>query len=94
MDFTWPRMNIQKWWHQKQVLRLIAWPEEELKDITDGKALFEFITAPFRGYVIYVDVYARARGVVCRGQMGNIASLKRNAGNDQKGRIGVWHLCA
>ncbi|MBO7128677.1 MAG: hypothetical protein J6W05_02765, partial [Prevotella sp.] len=32
-------------------------PEEVLKDITDGKALFESITAPFRGYVIYVDVW-------------------------------------
>ena len=51
-------------------------PEEELKDITDGKALFEFITAPFRGYVIYVDVWGTWCGP-CRDQMGYVPALKK-----------------
>ena len=51
-------------------------PEEELKDITDGKALFEFITAPFRGYVIYVDVWGTWCGP-CRGQMEYVPALKK-----------------
>jgi thiol-disulfide isomerase/thioredoxin len=51
-------------------------PEEELKDITDGKALFEFITAPFRGYVIYVDLWGTWCGP-CRGQMEYVPALKK-----------------
>ena len=51
-------------------------PEEELKDITDGKALFEFITAPFRGYVIYVDVWGTWCGP-CRDQMEYVPALKK-----------------
>ena len=51
-------------------------PEEQLKDITDGKALFEFITAPFRGYVIYVDVWGTWCGP-CRDQMGYVPALKK-----------------
>ena len=51
-------------------------PEEKLKDITDGKALFEFITAPFRGYVIYVDVWGTWCGP-CRGQMEYVPALKK-----------------
>ena len=51
-------------------------PEEELKDITDGKALFEHITAPFRGYVIYVDVWGTWCGP-CRDQMGYVPALKK-----------------
>jgi thiol-disulfide isomerase/thioredoxin len=51
-------------------------PEEELKDITDGKALFESITAPFRGYVIYVDVWGTWCGP-CRGQMEYVPALKK-----------------
>ncbi len=51
-------------------------PEEELKDITDGKALFESITAPFRGYVIYVDVWGTWCGP-CRDQMEYVPALKK-----------------
>ena len=51
-------------------------PEEELKDITDGKALFEHITAPFRGHVIYVDVWGTWCGP-CRGQMEYVPALKK-----------------
>ena len=50
--------------------------DEELKDITDGKALFERITAPFRGYVIYVDVWGTWCGP-CRGQMEHVPTLKK-----------------
>ena len=51
-------------------------PEEKLKDITDGKALFEHIIAPFRGYVIYVDVWGTWCGP-CRGQMEHVPALKK-----------------
>ena len=51
-------------------------PEEELKDINDGKALFEHIIAPFRGYVIYVDVWGTWCGP-CRGQMEYVPALKK-----------------
>ena len=51
-------------------------PEEELKDITDGKALFEHIIAPFRGHVIYVDVWGTWCGP-CRGQMEHVPALKK-----------------
>jgi thiol-disulfide isomerase/thioredoxin len=51
-------------------------PEEQLKDITDGKALFEFITAPFRGYVIYVDVWGTWCGP-CRAAMEKVPDLKK-----------------
>ena len=51
-------------------------PEEELKDITDGKTLFEHIIAPFRGYVIYVDVWGTWCGP-CRGQMEYVPTLKK-----------------
>ena len=50
--------------------------EEELKGITDGQALFEHITAPFRGYVIYVDVWGTWCGP-CRGQMEHLPNLKK-----------------
>ena len=49
--------------------------EEELKEIIDGQALFERITAPFKGYVIYVDVWGTWCGP-CRGQMENVPALK------------------
>ena len=51
-------------------------PDEKLKDITDGKTLFEGIIAPFRGYVIYVDVWGTWCGP-CRGQMEYVPTLKK-----------------
>ena len=51
-------------------------PEEQLVDITDGKTLFEHIIAPFRGYVIYVDVWGTWCGP-CRGQMEHVPALKK-----------------
>ena len=50
--------------------------DEELKEITNGKQLFERITAPFRGYVIYVDVWGTWCGP-CRGQMEHVPALKK-----------------
>ena len=51
-------------------------PEEELEGITDGKTLFERIIAPFRGQVIYVDVWGTWCGP-CRGEMENVPALKK-----------------
>lgn len=51
-------------------------PDEDLKGITDGKALFERIIAPFRGSVIYVDVWGTWCGP-CRGQMEHVPALKK-----------------
>lgn len=51
-------------------------PDEDLKGITDGKALFERIIAPFRGSVIYVDVWGTWCGP-CRGQMECVPALKK-----------------
>ena len=51
-------------------------PEEELKDITDGRTLFERIIAPFRGYVVYVDVWGTWCGP-CRGEMEHVPTLKK-----------------
>ena len=51
-------------------------PDEELKEITNGQQLFERITAPFRGYVIYVDVWGTWCGP-CRGQMEYVPTLKK-----------------
>jgi thiol-disulfide isomerase/thioredoxin len=50
--------------------------DEELKEITNGQQLFERITAPFRGYVIYVDVWGTWCGP-CRGQMEHVPVLKK-----------------
>ena len=50
--------------------------DEELKDITDGKALFERIIAPFRGYVVYVDVWGTWCGP-CRAAMERVPDLKK-----------------
>ena len=50
--------------------------EEELKDITDGQAIFERITAPFRGYVIYVDVWGTWCSP-CREEMEKVPTLKK-----------------
>ena len=50
--------------------------EEELKDITDGRTLFERIIAPFRGYVVYVDVWGTWCGP-CRGEMEHVPTLKK-----------------
>ena len=50
--------------------------DEELKEITNGQQLFERITAPFRGYVIYVDVWGTWCGP-CRGQMEHVPALKK-----------------
>ena len=50
--------------------------EEELKDITDGQELFERIIAPFKGYVVYVDVWGTWCGP-CRGQMEYVPTLKK-----------------
>ena len=50
--------------------------EENLKDITSGKELFEHIIAPFRGYVIYVDVWGTWCGP-CRAAMENVSALKK-----------------
>jgi thiol-disulfide isomerase/thioredoxin len=51
-------------------------PEEELKDITDGQTLFERIIAPFRGYVVYVDVWGTWCGP-CRAAMEKVPDLKK-----------------
>ena len=51
-------------------------PDEELKDITDGQQLFENIVKPFKGYVIYVDVWGTWCGP-CRGQMEYVPALKK-----------------
>lgn len=51
-------------------------PDEDLKGITDGKTLFERIIAPFRGSVIYVDVWGTWCGP-CRGQMEYVPALKK-----------------
>lgn len=51
-------------------------PDEDLKDIIDGKALFERIIAPFKGYVVYVDVWGTWCGP-CRGQMEYVPALKK-----------------
>lgn len=51
-------------------------PDEDLKGITDGKELFERIIAPFRGSVIYVDVWGTWCGP-CRGQMEHVPALKK-----------------
>ena len=50
--------------------------EEELKDITDGRNLFERIIAPFRGHVVYVDVWGTWCGP-CRAEMENVPDLKK-----------------
>ena len=50
--------------------------DEELREITNGQQLFERITAPFRGYVIYVDVWGTWCGP-CRGQMEHVPVLKK-----------------
>lgn len=50
--------------------------EDKLKDITDGKALFERIIAPFRGYVVYVDVWGTWCGP-CRAAMESVPDLKK-----------------
>ena len=50
--------------------------EEELKDITDGKTLFEHIIAPFRGYAVYVDVWGTWCGP-CRAAMEKVPDLKK-----------------
>ncbi|MBQ7180015.1 MAG: TlpA family protein disulfide reductase [Bacteroidaceae bacterium] len=50
--------------------------EEELKDIADGKALFDRIVASFRGYVVYVDVWGTWCGP-CRGEMEHVPDLKK-----------------
>ena len=50
--------------------------EEELEGITDGKALFERIIAPFKGHVIYVDVWGTWCGP-CRAAMENVPALKK-----------------
>ena len=51
-------------------------PDEELKGITDGQQLFEHIVKPFKGYVIYVDVWGTWCGP-CRAQMENVPDLKK-----------------
>lgn len=51
-------------------------PDEELKGITDGQQLFENIVKPFKGYVIYVDVWGTWCGP-CRAQMENVPDLKK-----------------
>ena len=51
-------------------------PDEELKGITDGQQLFENIVKPFKGYVIYVDVWGTWCGP-CRGQMEHVPALKK-----------------
>lgn len=51
-------------------------PDEDLKGITDGKTLFECIIAPFRGSVIYVDVWGTWCGP-CRAQMDKVSELKK-----------------
>ena len=51
-------------------------PDEELKGITDGQQLFENIVKPFKGYVIYVDVWGTWCGP-CRGQMEHVPDLKK-----------------
>ena len=50
--------------------------DEELKEMTNGQQLFERITAPFRGYVVYVDVWGTWCGP-CRGQMEQVPALKK-----------------
>jgi len=50
--------------------------DEELKGITDGQQLFEHIIKPFKGYVIYVDVWGTWCGP-CRGQMEHVPALKK-----------------
>ncbi|MBO4674457.1 MAG: hypothetical protein J5616_08940 [Bacteroidaceae bacterium] len=51
-------------------------PDESLKDIMDGKELFERIIAPFRESVIYVDVWGTWCGP-CRGEMEHVPTLKK-----------------
>ena len=51
-------------------------PDEELKGITGGQQLFENIVKPFKGYVIYVDVWGTWCGP-CRGQMEHVPDLKK-----------------
>ena len=51
-------------------------PDEDLKGITDGQQLFEYIIKPFKGYVIYVDVWGTWCGP-CRAQMENVPDLKK-----------------
>jgi thiol-disulfide isomerase/thioredoxin len=50
--------------------------DEELKEMTSGQELFERITAPFRGYVVYVDVWGTWCGP-CRAQMEQVPALKK-----------------
>jgi len=50
--------------------------EEELKGITDGRNLFERIIAPFRGHVVYVDVWGTWCGP-CRAEMEYVPDLKK-----------------
>ena len=49
---------------------------EELAGYTDGQQLFEHIIKPFKGYVIYVDVWGTWCGP-CRGQMEHVPALKK-----------------
>ncbi len=55
-------------------------PDEELKGITDGQQLFENIVKPFKGCVIYVDVWGTWCGP-CRAQMENVPDLKKALGD-------------
>ncbi len=50
--------------------------DEELACITDGQQLFERIIKPFKGYVIYVDVWGTWCGP-CRAEMENVPTLKK-----------------
>ena len=54
--------------------------DEELKGITDGQQLFEHIVKPFKGYVVYVDVWGTWCGP-CRAQMENVPDLKKALGD-------------
>ncbi|MBR0434032.1 MAG: TlpA family protein disulfide reductase [Bacteroidaceae bacterium] len=50
--------------------------EEELKGITDGNQLFDRIVAPFRNYVVYVDVWGTWCGPCCA-EMEYVPDLKK-----------------
>ena len=50
--------------------------EEELKGIIDGKQLFDCIVAPFRNYVVYVDVWGTWCGPCCA-EMEHVPDLKK-----------------
>ncbi len=60
-----------------------------LAKLTEGKDIFENIVAPFRGKIVYIDVWGTWCGV-CLSEMSNVPAMKKTLGNEN---IVYLYLC-